>query len=246
MNAPLPEQPAGELKLSADGLYRWDGTSWVSTLSSDGRHRWNGREWVPVAATHVPYMAPAKPPRVPTSWTRPLQYAVAGWYVLQALWSIAAPFFLFGAVTDAMNNAMAQSQQLNPNAPPPPPELMTLVNGLMTVAFILGAVFGLAIAAVAVIGAMKRWTWVYYVILVLGAFSAIGLPFSLFGAIVGSLAGGQAQIPSTLSPALNWVGVGVSIPEVALFVWMLIALIRFGPWATKKPEPAREQGQGAL
>jgi hypothetical protein len=242
VNAPLPEKPSGELKLSEDGLYYWDGSHWVSTLSHDGRHRWNGREWVPVSHTAAAYVAPSRPPRVPTSWTRPLQYAVAGWYVVQALLSIATPFLFAGTFRDAMNNALAQSRQMNPNAPLPPAEIATLMNGIVTVALVIGAVWGVAIAVVAIIGAMKRWTWVYYAILVLGAFSAIGLPFSLFGAIVGTAVGGQAPIPGTVSPLLNWLAVGVSIPEVAIFIWMLVALIRFGPWATRRPEPAAFAG----
>src|ERR1700675_1358486 len=87
-----------ELKLSADRLYYWDGQRWLTTLSPDGRSRWNGSMWVPVAFA-PPIAAPIQPrpsSRVPTDWTRPLSYSVAGWYVLRAIYVVATPFLVAG------------------------------------------------------------------------------------------------------------------------------------------------------
>jgi hypothetical protein len=81
-------------QLSPDGLYYWDGSQWQSTLSHDGRTRWNGSEWVPVQGQGFGPSANVYSPtaRVPTSWTRPLQYTVAGWYALSAIYSLSLPF----------------------------------------------------------------------------------------------------------------------------------------------------------
>src|SRR5256885_10156494 len=76
-------------RLSPDGMYYWDGERWVSTLSYDGRQRWTGTTWVPVggpAFPQAPYQA-QRVPRQPTSWTRPMQYAIAAWYAISALYT---------------------------------------------------------------------------------------------------------------------------------------------------------------
>jgi hypothetical protein len=35
-----------------------------------------------------------------------------------------------------------------------------------------------------------------------------------------------------------WLGLATSIPSAALFVWMLIALVKRGPWAMTRVAPA--------
>src|SRR2546427_819104 len=137
-----------ELRLSDDGLYYWDGRQWISTLSPDGHWRWNGSAWVPMTATVAPGFAPypsyQQPvtPRVPTAWTKPMQYAVAAWYALSGIYALSLPFNIVGAV--------AGSTPLNPYSLP---------------------------------------VWV------------------------------------------TWLSVALGIPSTALFIWMLVAVIRHGPWA---------------
>ncbi|HEX9476996.1 MAG TPA: hypothetical protein VGA41_10085, partial [Candidatus Dormibacteraeota bacterium] len=69
----------------------------------------------------------------------------------------------------------------------------------------------------------------------------LGLPINLFSAVAGSTYPGSLYgLPSWT----YWLSVAVGIPGVALFIWMLVALIRYGPWATTKtsawagPSPA--------
>ncbi|TME96098.1 MAG: hypothetical protein E6I34_00215, partial [Chloroflexi bacterium] len=101
---------SGAARLSADGLFYWDGSRWISALSPDGRHRWDGTRWVPLEA--APAAAPpppgfASPPiratapraiRVATSWTKPLQMAVAGLAAVEAVWYLIVPFWLAGPI----------------------------------------------------------------------------------------------------------------------------------------------------
>jgi hypothetical protein len=223
-----------DLRLSGDGLYYWDGRQWVSTLSHDGRSRWNGTAWVPVAAASAPpmyYYRQPVPARVATSWTKPLQYAVAGWYGLQAVYAATLPFWMSGPLTQYMNQAMQRSQQLNPNAPPLPTDFASTMATFMSGALIAGAVIGVAISVVVIIGALMRWTWLFYVVLVLLGFSTLSLPVNLISAVVGSSMLTAFGLPSWLT----WLSVAVGIPNAALFIWMLIAVFRHGPWGMRRP-----------
>src|SRR5713101_5355377 len=63
--------------------------------------------------------------------------------------------------------------------------------------------------------------------------AAIILPFN----IIGALAGSTPLNPYSLPVWVTWLSVVLGIPGTALFVWMLVAVIRYGPWAmTRKVE----------
>jgi hypothetical protein len=227
------------IRLSADGMYYWDGQRWTSTLAADGRYRWNGTAWVPVVVDPAyPYGHDPKSAgtRVVASWTRPMQYLVAGWYGVQALFLATLPFWYISTMTrwaDAMN----RSQQLNPGSPTPPPDLlsnMNTTNTVMTVLFYLTIVLLFAIAVVAIAGALRRWTWAYYAILAFLGLEAIYLAFSVLSAVAVSLASSALIGQSVSPPALMvWAEIGFGIPSAALFVWMLMAILQKGPWAMK-------------
>jgi hypothetical protein len=224
-------------RLSPDGMYYWDGQQWVSTLSRDGRSRWDGSAWVPSGQAGPPagYQPAPGTARQPTSWTRPLQYAVAGWYTLSALYTLTTPFWLNGPMTQAINQSIQRQEQLQPTATPLPPGFTDMVNSLMGVGLWASAVIGVAISVVVIVGAFKRWTWLYYVVLVLLGFSTISLPLNIINIFVGpSMAAAQGfSLPSWT----YWTAVVISIPAAALFVWMLIALIKRGPWAMSRTAP---------
>jgi hypothetical protein len=218
-----------DVKLSADGMYYWDGKYWVRTLSPDGRYRWNGSEWVPVAvplAPQYPYAAP-KTGRVPTAWTEPMQYAVAALNALTILYLVASAFLLSSEVSQIFNQALQQSAAQNPSASPPPEQVVNVLGNFFTFVFWGGAFLGSVVAAVVIIGALKRWTWMFYVVLVFLGLSTIGLPFSLIAAVGASTVSGIGGLPAWE----RWLQVLIGIPSAALFVWMLIGVIRYGPWA---------------
>ena len=105
-------------RLSPDGMYYWDGQQWVSTLSHDGRTRWSGTAWVPTGQVYgTPAFRPAeRTKREPTSWTRPLQLTVAGWYALQGIYALTLPFWMGGPITQAINQGIQRQQALYPPA----------------------------------------------------------------------------------------------------------------------------------
>ena len=207
----------------------------MTTLSNDGRSRWNGVAWEPVGAPAPPgfYAQSRSGPRVPTGWTKPLQYSVVAYYVAYAIWAVAGPFLLAGPVSDYMNQAMQQSTALNPGVAPPPAEVLATINSVITVALGIGAALGVAISAVAIIGALRRWTWVFYGVLVLLGLTTVSFPFTLISAFTTS-----SISPLKLPVAITAISVALAIPAVALFVWMAVAAFRRGPWGMTRVPPS--------
>src|SRR6476620_3521167 len=187
-----------DLKLSTDGLYYWDGDRWVPTLSPDGKWRWNGTDWVPVSA------GTARPPghfseRVATSWTKPMRYLVAAFFLAQALFIGSLPFWYITTMTqwaDAMNR---QNQQLNPDQPTPPPDLAANINAEMTVAFYVVVVVVIVVSVAAVVGSLSRWMPAFYLILGLLCLETLYLVFGALGTLVESLAS-SALIGQSIGP----------------------------------------------
>jgi len=231
----VSEQP----KLSADGLYYWDGSRWVTTLSPDGRSRWDGARWVavqqvPAPATYqpVPYPVQRKPARVPTSWTRPLQYAVAAAFSLWGLYSISIPFWMAGAMDQYMRQVALRQAQQAPEIYPDPNQYADMMSSLGQVSLVTGVVIAGAIAIVVVIGALKRWTWLYWVALALLALQVAGLPFQLANA-VGALSGLTPGL--SLPPVVTWFSVLAGLGATALAAWMVVAALTRGPWGMRRP-----------
>jgi hypothetical protein len=225
-------------RLSPDGMYYWDGQQWLSTLSHDGRTRWNGTSWVSTGQTQTPgaYQAPGRVAREPTSWTRPLQLAVAAWYALQGIYALSLPFWMSGPFSQAMNQAIQRQQQLNPGSSPPPADFASTMTSIVGVGLWVAAAFGVVIAVVVAIGALSRWTWMYYVVLVLLGLGAISLPLNLVSAVSGSSVAGASGF--SFPGWFYWLSLLTSIPGTALFVWMLVAMARYGPWAMRRVAPA--------
>jgi hypothetical protein len=233
------------LRLSTDGLFYWDGQRWVSAISPDGRYRWDGTGWVPLQqAFHAPAYAPrpayapvpaapAPPARVrlPTSWTRPLQYAVGGYYLLSAAWWVVLPFVLEGSVAGYVNRFVQEQEAIHPDQPLPPPDFASSMTNILSVSLIFGAVIAVAVAGIVIVGALKRWTWLFYAVLVLLGLSVLSLPYGL-----ASATGLVQPVSATFSiPAqVQWMAVGFGVIATALCAWMLVALLRRGPWATRQ------------
>jgi hypothetical protein len=220
------------MRFSPDGMYYWDGATWISTLSPDGRFRWNGSTWVPVAwAPAAPYSPPQATQRRPTSWTRPLQYAVAGWYAISALATLSIPFWMGSQMNQIMRAAIERQQQQNPDLTPPPPSFYDAMNSMMNGLLWVIAVFAFAIAVVVIVGALQRWTWLYYAVVVLLGLSVVSGPADLLNLVAGTYSTTFGYSP----PAWLYVIGFISwFPSTALFVVMLVALVKRGPWGMVK------------
>ena len=211
-------------------MYLWDGRQWVSTLSPDGRFRWNGTAWVP--AVQMP-RGPDKQPRTvrePTSWTRPQQLAVIGWYAFSALYTLTIPLWMGGFISQVMDQVVRQQEATS--SEPLPPGFTDTLTTVMTTMFWGSAIVGVVLCVVAIIGTWRRWTWIFYVILVFLAFGAFGLPIDVINAFGGGSA--NAAEGFSLPTWTAWVGIATSLVSGGLAVWMLIAAIRYGPWAMRR------------
>jgi hypothetical protein len=131
-----------------------------------------------------------------------------------------------GPMTDYMKQAMQRSAELTPNAPPPPVELMSTI---VTLSLAFAAVVTIIISTLAIVGALRRWTWAYYAVLVLLGFQTLTFPFTLLSAFSTS-----AFSPIKLPVELTIASVVFGIPAVALFAWMLVAAMKRGPWGMRR------------
>ncbi len=163
-----------------------------------------------------------------------MRYLVATFFGAQALFVGSLPFWYIRTMTqwaDAMNR---QNQQLNPADPTPPPDVMANIDAQMTVALYVMVVVLAAISLAALVGALSRWMVAFYLILGLLCLETLYLVFGVVGTLVESLAT-SALIGQSLGPPawMIWTEAGFGIPAAALFVWMLIARVRRGPWAMR-------------
>jgi hypothetical protein len=161
--------------------------------------------------------------RVATSWTKPLQYMVAGWYVVAILTRLVDAALVLTRrqlATDLANQQAAASGQ------PLPIDVSYLVDlGLgIDIALFVGIA---AINAVILVGAIKRWAWAFWAALVLNAFGVFALlPY------LASLS--QPRFVATWTTFLH---VSTNAIAVIVAVVLLIALIRRGVWAAPKVLP---------
>jgi hypothetical protein len=184
----------------------------VGQVSADGQFRWDGAQWVPI------------PPgtREPTPWTRPMQLATAGFFAVDALFAVVT------SVIYINHDSMLRVLQAQGTSIPQGTDINTVIG--ISIFFAFAVVIVIAVLElVAALGSYLGWRWMFWAALVLLALGGIGTVTNL----------GNFAHPNT-SPVPTW---GLAVNEVfavaslALFVWLLIGVIRFGPWAMKRPGP---------
>ena len=162
-----------------------------------------------------------------------MQYAVAGWYLVQAFWVASLPFWYISTMTRFADEMNRRNQQLNPGIPTPPPDPM--LNTQMTAVFYFAIVVGLVIAVAAIVLAVTRRTWAFYAILVVLGLEATWLVLGTLGSLAISVAVTAAGGLSAGPPAwMVWVQLGFGVVSAALVAWMLVAMFQRGPWAMTK------------
>lgn len=219
--------------MSPDGMYYWDGQRWVSTLSPDGRFRWNGAAWeaVPPSALAPGFYQAPRTVREPTSWTQPLQAAVIVRYVAVAIYGALSPLWLGQYMSQVMQQSIQRQQQNYPPGEAPPPAFIDMMTSIMNTTLWFSVAIGLLIAVVAVVATIRRWTWAYYVILIL-------VGFTLFSTVINSInlvSGGALTATQPQPPEVARIAAYVfGVVDTVLFVWMLVALVKRGPWAMRR------------
>ena len=184
-------------------------TTAVGQVSPDGQFRWDGMQWVPIP----------RGAREPTSWTRPMQLAAAGFFVVEAVYSIVTSAIFINhdtmvRVLQAQNNLPAGSD----------------VNQIASISLFFAWAFVVVFAIlwlVAAVGSYLGWRWMFWVALVLFGLGAIGALTNLANFANPD----RTQVP-LWGTAISEV---FGIASAALFVWLLVGVITRGPWAMKRP-----------
>ncbi len=185
-------------------------------VSPDGQFRWDGTQWFPIPPDE----------REPTAWTRPMQIGAATVFLLKAVWSVVV-FLLF-----VNHDSYLKALQANgPVATPPGFSVDDLVNISMALALAF-VIFFAMLEIIGAVGSILGWRWMFWAALVL---FAVGGVLSVFG-----------ELPALARPATSPYPVGplivtvlLGILSLALFAWMLVGVVKYGPWAMRKPDGAR-------
>lgn len=184
----------------------------VGQISADRQFRWDGQQWVPLPPNY----------REPTPWTRPMQLISAGLFAVSAVTSIITTALFVNH--DSMVKALkAQNVQLQSG---------TTIDDVANIAlaFTWGVVILFTVLeVVAAVGSYLGWRWMFWAALVLFGLSGI----SAFTNLTTLFNPSKSPVPAAGLIA----GEVFALLGLAMFVWMLIAVIRYGPWAMKRPGP---------
>ena len=149
-----------------------------------------------------------------------MQLATAGYFVVEAFFSLVTSVIFIN------HDSMLRALQAQGTSIPQGTDIDTVINVSIFFAF----AFVLLIAAcelVAALGSYLAWRWMFWVALVLLGLDAISALTNL-----------PSLIRPETSPIPIWavaVSEVFSIVGLGLFVWLLVGVIKFGPWAMKKP-----------
>src|SRR5260370_26409676 len=179
-------------------------------ISADGQFRWDGQQWVPLGAGH----------REPTPWTRPMQLAAAGVLAVSALVGVITTLVFYN------HDAVVRALHTQGTPIPGGATADTLVN--ITIGFAIAFAIGVGIIElVGAVGSYLGWRWVFWPVLVICGLTAIGALLGLF-----SFARASSSPVGTGGLAISEL---LDLAGAAVFVWMLVGLIKYGPWAMKRP-----------
>lgn len=179
-------------------------------VSPDKQFVWDGTAWRAVTGWRWE----------PTELSRPLHLAVVGYWAILALYSFAIPLLFYGQLRDV---ALRQMQRSTSELPPD--QLQQALNLAMTVTVAVILVIGVFYAVAAVLS-WFRWSWMFYVNLVLLAFSLI----SIVQALIALFNPANAQSP----PALSIASLIISLVGLGLFAWLLYVRLRVGVWGGRR------------
>jgi hypothetical protein len=151
--------------------------------------------------------------REPTSWTRPLQLATAAVLAAQAIFSVVSTLLTVNSASVLQGLHQAGSQ-----VPQGMTEDQFVTVGLVSIYVIVAliAVAELCGAAAAFFG----WRWAFWVLLVVMGLFSLGAVFGL------------VSFTKSVDAAIGEV---LSLLNIAIFVWMIVAVAKFGPWAMRRP-----------
>ena len=186
----------------------------VDAVSPDGQFRWDGQQWVPLPTSY----------RVPTSWTGPMRLAVVAYFAVGIVYGLVVTIL---SVVPLVNGQVPAGVNVNEEQ----------ARTALTFAAVFAVAFTVAISifsAVLAVGALLGWRWAFWVTLVWLGLSSLNVVISLLSLFAGAAA--VARSPGGVwVPAISFV---IALAALGLFIWMLVAAIRYGPWAMRRPGAA--------
>lgn len=198
-------------------MFYWDGQAWRPAVSADGMWRFDGQRWQPTG-----YMPPrlGKPVREPTKWTRPLQAAVIGWQAVGFLVGL----LLLGLVMPSFFNQVLSSSSGGADV-----QMTQFMTTFFAFAAIFGVIVGTGVVVFVAIGALKRWTWLFWALTVLYLLGALGVAQDFVYLVSPPVSSGP-QLPAW------YYGYGIfsGLVSTGLGVAMVVAGARIGPWACRR------------
>ena len=149
-----------------------------------------------------------------------MQLAAAALFVLEAVSSVAISF-LFINHDNVLRALQAQGTQI-----PQGTSVDTVVS--FTIAFTIGVVCFFAILElIGAVGSFLGWRWMFWAAIILFALGGLGAFANLLS---------FAKPDASAMPVSGLVVSEITgILSLAMFVWMLVGLVKFGPWAMRKP-----------
>lgn len=178
--------------------------------SPDGRWWWNGAEWTPAPTWRTRYET--------TPWTRKLQIAVLALQVVALIFALASYPTIYDV---AINGPMASNPALTSN-----PQTADFFRQFLLVVLVFTAVWTLVFLIVMVVGVLRLWRWIYWYLMITYGIAVIAIPANIISAVGNS--------PIKYPTWYYEVSTLLVIVEIALCVWMVIALRRYGAWARRK------------
>jgi hypothetical protein len=181
----------------------------------------------------LPVAPPAVPPiyrqdefvRRPSAWTRPMQMGVGIYLVLSTLYSIATQFIFATDFKAVAARSVAKSFKASGRSFTQA-DIDQAVNLGLTFALVFGIIFAILFIVLAILTVTGTRTWVFWVDLV---FLALGV-LSLLSVVTSFTDLANSQLPAGARPLALLFGVA----DVGLLVWMIVGLVKYGPWAQEK------------
>lgn len=149
-----------------------------------------------------------------------MQLGAAAVFLLEAVSSVAVSLLFIN------HDSMLRAIQAQGTAVPQGTTVDDLVN--ISIAIAVGfVIFFAVLELVGAVGSFLGWRWMFWAALVLFGLGALGT---------------LGNLPALLKPATSPLPVAalifteiLDLLTAAMFVWMLVGLIKFGPWAMRKP-----------
>ena len=154
-----------------------------------------------------------------------MQLGAAAIFLLEAVSSVAIALLFIN------RDSMLRALQAQGTAVPQGTTIDDIVNISLGISYAF-VVFFAVLEVIGAVGSFMGWRWMFWVALVLFGLGGLSNVFSNLGSLVK-----PASSPVPLGGLVFTEVVGIL--TLAMFVWMLVGVIKYGPWAMRRPGSSR-------